>query len=450
MRDLRLSIVVIVLASFSVVISTAQSNCTELLWSTHNSCGFYLMEEFGHLINGRGRYDGLIWAAVMSHEEGPYEFPERTIGVECINATDGTVLWNTSVVQYENQWGFLAWTVLTEAYDSEDISGGDQLFIGFQKHPGSSGDGNGYVSAIDKTSGELLWTFEPSEGYHAFSYSLAWNGRVLINTDGRGIYFLNASTGKELELHTRTPGDGYALIGEPSLDVTSGLAFYVFSLSTLHAVSAVDGTTVWRNNATYVTQDAAPCIFNSSIVFALGMPIFNQGPYPTEIVAIDLHTGKTMWKRDGFNQLDMCTAASTPAAAANTPTLVLARGHRHVFALDALTGVSAWNWTIPPGHNPGDVSQLTIDQVHGGRLVAIAATSIDMQYVWHTTIYLLRSDSGAEIAQFCLPGFENQAGVGSVTVDEAGGIGYVQVSGSNIELGAQGGHVVAFKLPSVL
>lgn len=146
----------------------------------------------------------------------------------------------------------------------------------------------GDVSALDASTGELLWRYDNSVANT--SWPVVSDGRVYIMSSGGRVIALDGMTGTVLWQYKASAG----LFLEPSIDepIVSGGVVYFRGNSGLYALDAITGRLLWR----YKVEDVEDGGSSSEIVVSRG--IVYAGFYDGYTYALDAGTGDLLWRSE--------------------------------------------------------------------------------------------------------------------------------------------------------
>lgn len=143
----------------------------------------------------------------------------------------------------------------------------------------------GDVSALDASTGELLWRYDNSVANT--SWPVVSDGRVYIMSSGGRVIALDGMTGTVLWQYKASAG----LFLEPSIDepIVSGWVVYFSGNSGLYALDAITGRLLWR----YEVEDVEDGGSSSELVVSRG--VVYAGFYDGYTYALDAGTGDLLW-----------------------------------------------------------------------------------------------------------------------------------------------------------
>lgn len=200
---------------------------------------------------------------------------------------------------------------------SSPVVSGDTVYVG-------SSDGTLY--AIDTSTGNERWSYEPDQsyGFEQSSPAVA-SGSVFIGTAGRQVVSINAETGEQQWSHN--------VIGpiHSSPAVAGGIVYILDGNGTLLAFDAQTGEQQWSEpSESYVAANegtSSPAVVDHTVY--LGSP---RG----DLRALDLETGEEIWSFDTGRNAPL----ASPAVA--NGTVYIGGFGRYVFGVDAQSGEQQW------------------------------------------------------------------------------------------------------------
>jgi eukaryotic-like serine/threonine-protein kinase len=303
------------------------------------------------------------------------------------------------------------------------------------------GDNSGNVTALDAHTGVQIWQYTTG-GIIGGSPAIA-NGVLYVGSWDHNVYALDASTGALLwKYATVGPvnaspavvngtvyvgGEFYmdafnaktgALLWQCNIQsqgistaaaVVNGVVYFGTNVGNLYAVSAGNGTLLWKTAAGY-NNPYGPTVINGILYFTPGY----QSPY---LYAYDALTGTVLWKAgpDLFTPYDIAIANGI---------LYMVGGSEWVptmYAYNAKTGTQLWSSTLPDIDTSGVV-------VANGVLYSISNAT----EVYTPALLATDASNGNFLARYDLS--SNSAAPPAIAN------GYIYVGG--------GGFVTAFHLPS--
>jgi outer membrane protein assembly factor BamB len=209
-----------------------------------------------------------------------------------------------------------------------------------------SGVASRSMSAIDLTSGRILWSQPVSDLVPTLQSGTADEQRGYL-IDGSAVYGFDLSTGQQL-WSTASAGSQLLVAGSALL-VSSGLESGMPGSSDIVCLDCTTGRTLWTSAGTYVIGATAELVYAASDTSVLS--------------AIDLATGETRWKyRGGYAPLPTQSVLNRPDGPCVSEQIVV-------------VGVEAISVT-----GSGASTSLSADGFDFGFLVLDAATGTPLWY----------------------------------------------------------------------
>lgn len=241
--------------------------------------------------------------------------------VEALSLTNGDKLWETDV---RENLAFWPW----ETDESAKLSGGilqayGKLFVGSE---------HGYLTAIDRETGEILWRKSVP-------------GEVLAKpAAGDGLVFVNLASGKLLALHPDEGEERWAheqevppltLRGQSTPTVANGGVLVGLETGKLSVLISDSGYSAW--SAEIATPKGASEF--ERLVDVDTQPLIN-GPYAYAIAyngnlaAVDIRSGNVVWKREYSSYREITIDGQT---------IYVVDSNGVVYALDKDSGIERWS-----------------------------------------------------------------------------------------------------------
>lgn len=265
-----------------------------------------------------------VWSTSIGHGVGQYFSKLRPVfaydkvfvanrdgGVKALDPKTGKIVWQRDL-QTEN---------------SIKLSGGicaglNKLFIGSE---------NGLVYALNAETGEQDW--QSDVGGEVLARPTTESSMVLVNTSEGALIALDEANGRELwSINTEVPN--LTLRGDSSPATVAGGVFWGTANGRLAGAIAARGQLIWQQPVgipkgsteidRLVDVDSSPLV--------LGGRLYIVG-YNGQLVAVDLRSGKPVWKRNYSSALDMATDDSR---------LFVVTSDDYVVAVDARSGTELW------------------------------------------------------------------------------------------------------------
>ncbi|WP_154124003.1 outer membrane protein assembly factor BamB [Grimontia hollisae] len=231
--------------------------------------------------------------------------------VQAINVEEGSLLWR---VDLGDVTPVLLSGGLTAAYS--------KVYVGTE---------TGNLIALDEETGETVW--QVNAGGEILSKPLADESLVIVNTSRGELAAFDAESGEERwRISSDVPN--LTLRGDSSPVSTAGGVFWGMANGRLGAAFIENGNIIWQQpiaspkGATEIDRlvdvDATPVI-DGALLYAVG--------YNGQLVAIDLRSGRSVWKRNYSSSTDFLVAGSY---------LFLITDKDHVIAVDVRSGTEIW------------------------------------------------------------------------------------------------------------
>jgi outer membrane protein assembly factor BamB len=241
-----------------------------------------------------------------------------------LNATDGTIEWNTTVPRA----AYGSWS--SPCYHDGNVFTATRL----------------ETNCVNASTGQIVWTFTSTTGSGSCNGGPAVaDGKVFVNDwDGEGYYCLNETNGSQL---WRFAVEGYAQ-GTPAYD--NGQVFLTswdygaLKAGHVYCVDADTGTQVWSQDD-IVQNCCGSATIHGDVVYVTAYNFYGDG----EVLALDKTDGSIIW------QTTVQRTDSTPTVAYGN--VYIAGGCegfslRQTYCLNASTGEIVWS--TPTSENIGD------------------------------------------------------------------------------------------------
>jgi eukaryotic-like serine/threonine-protein kinase len=181
------------------------------------------------------------------------------------------------------------------------------------------------VDALNADTGKLLWTYEAGCHWGIQGAPAVANGEVYFGSDDGYLYALDASTGALL---WKFLGTQYFAYAAPA--VVNGIVYALSLAGDLYAVNANTGVFIWK----YATGGGglglgSPAVANGVVYVAGG---------GGNLYALDAGTGALLWQYTTNGII-----YSSPAVA--NGVVYFGNSSHNVYALNASTGESLWQFT---------------------------------------------------------------------------------------------------------
>ena len=242
--------------------------------------------------------------------------------VIALDVSSGDQVWKTDLSDVNNERGF---------FDSRQpallaggpITGNDKVYIGSE---------NGEIFALDASSGELVWQAKVKGEVLA---APAFDSNVLVvNTASGVMQAFNGDNGEELwSVEQDVPPLSLRGISAPVItgggvvvgSASGTVGVYLLDKGQVGWVTEVGEATGSTEFQRVIDVDSAPLIFGENIY-----SVSSRG----NLVSIELRSGRVLWKRQysSYRQLSL---------SGNTLFLTNLRGH--VYAIDRINGLERWS-----------------------------------------------------------------------------------------------------------
>jgi outer membrane protein assembly factor BamB len=207
------------------------------------------------------------------------------------------------------------------------VSGGvsvgyDKVFVGTE---------NGDVVALNPETGELVWRVKVKG--EVIASPAAGEGYVLVNTSAGYLFALHPDTGEQRWMHEQESAL-LSLRGTSEPVIASGGVIFGSGAGKVSVLIADKGVLAWdaaiavpkgaTDLSRMVDVDATPIVVDGTI-YAIA---FNG-----ELVALELRTGRVMWKREYASFRDMVVEGNS---------IYLVDSVGKIFAIDRRNGLEQW------------------------------------------------------------------------------------------------------------
>ncbi|WP_341501790.1 outer membrane protein assembly factor BamB [Gallaecimonas sp. GXIMD4217] len=239
--------------------------------------------------------------------------------VKALDRNSGKTLWQVDLGDADG---------LFEARDNMRLSGG--VSAGFGKiYIGSE---NGVVYALDAESGELAWQATvPGE---AMAAPVPESGLVLVNTTSGKLVALDADNGQQRWMHEQNL-PSLTLRGASEPTTVSGAAVFGTPAGKLAAVFVENGRLIWEQAVSPAKgENVLELLRDVDATPVVVGPIAYAVAYNGELVAIELRSGRVLWKRDYSSYRSMVVVGYD---------LLLVDDRGYLYALDRRNGLEKWS-----------------------------------------------------------------------------------------------------------
>lgn len=250
---------------------------------------------------------------------------------------------NGEIRAFELESGQSLWTVDLRDGDDAPLFGGishwwnersakigGAVGVGYDKI--LIGTENGEVIALDPASGAKVWASQVNG--EILAAPVAGDGFIIVTTGGGRIFALDPDTGEQRWMH-ETENSLLTLRGISSVEVNSGGVIYGTGNGKVGVLISDKGVPAWEESiavakgstdlARIIDVDATPIVQNGTI-YAIA--------YNGQLVALELRTGRTLWKREYASFRDMVFENNILYVVDSTGKL---------FAIDARNGLELWS-----------------------------------------------------------------------------------------------------------
>jgi outer membrane protein assembly factor BamB len=278
-----------------------------------------------NLGDGIGHYYSKLRPAVAY---GKVFAADRQGTVAAFEQTSGKQIWKKNFATFEDEGLTSSVTNLWSSGVAAKIAGGitvayDTLFMGTE---------NGEVIALDANTGDKKWIVKVKG--EVLAAPAVDSGIVLVSTGSGMVLALDAGTGEQLWAY-ESDVPPLSLRGVSSPAAVNGGAIIGTASGKLVVNIIESGQTAWEqviSSASGVTElerivdiDSQPLVFGGNIYVIT---------YDGSLAAVELRTGRVIWKREYKSYRRLSMAGST---------LYLVDVNSNLFALDSRNGVELWS-----------------------------------------------------------------------------------------------------------
>jgi outer membrane protein assembly factor BamB len=259
-------------------------------------------------------YDNKVFAASRDGE------------VAAFDLTSGSELWSVDLRDVDESPMFGS---LSHWWNNRSAKIGGAVSVGFDKV--FVGTEDGLVVALNPLTGEKVWSVKV--GGEVLAAPVAAEGLVLVSTGGGRIFGLQPDTGEQRWMH-ETENGLLTLRGISQVAAANGGVIYGTGNGKVGALISDKGVPAWEEPialakgatdlARIIDVDATPIVQDGKI-FAIA--------YNGQLVALDLRTGRELWKRE---------YASFRAMAQEDNVLYVVDSVGKMYAIDARSGLETW------------------------------------------------------------------------------------------------------------
>ncbi|MGV1014800.1 MAG: PQQ-binding-like beta-propeller repeat protein [Methyloceanibacter sp.] len=239
-------------------------------------------------------------------------------------------------------------------------------------------DAGGNVSAFAASSGAKVWsvsvTPKSERSSEGFGGGLAFDGSRLIATTGFGTV-VGIDPGNGAILWTRAMGR--PIRNSPT--ATGGKVFFVSTDNSLYAVSANDGSDLWRARG---LPQTATLLGNASPAVGGGRVV---APFPAgDVIAFEAGSGEASWRESLTRTSDTSAAGilGDPARPVIDRGTVFAVSHGgRMIATSESSGARIWTRNIASTQMPWVAGDAVFVVDTSGKLMALSRTDGDVRWV---------------------------------------------------------------------
>lgn len=246
--------------------------------------------------------------------------------VAAFDLTSGSKLWSIDLRDSDNAPMFGG---LSHWWNGRSAKIGGAVTVGFDKVLIGTEDGE--VLALNPQTGEKIWSV--NVGGEVLASPVAAEGLVLVSTGGGRIFALQPDTGEQRWMH-ETENGLLTLRGISQVAGANGGVIFGTGNGKVGALISDKGVPAWEEQiaiakgatdlARIIDVDATPIVQDGKI-FAIA--------YNGQLVALDLRTGRELWKRE---------YASFRAMAFEDNVLYVVDSVGKMYAIDARSGLESW------------------------------------------------------------------------------------------------------------
>ena len=185
------------------------------------------------------------------------------------------------------------------------------------------GNQQGIVTALSLKNGKLQWTFKT--GGSIYSSPAVRQNKIVFGSANGYVYCIN-DNGKEIwKLKT-----GAAVLGCPTIE--NNIVYIGGSDHNFRAIDLETGKEIWKFNGLNGHVVSTPVIYKSDVIF---------GAWDTWLYSLNKNTGKLNWKwSNGSSIRNYSPAACIPVI--KDDIIYVVAPDRYLSAIDAITGQTLW------------------------------------------------------------------------------------------------------------
>ena len=185
------------------------------------------------------------------------------------------------------------------------------------------GNSSGVVKALDKASGQIVWTFQTENSL--FSRPAVTKKAVIVPTADERMLWIDKRTGrlrKEREAKGPYAADGVVMDG----------VLYQGGYKCFEAWKVNNAKLLWRNEQMTNYCQAAPAVIRSDVTF---------GAWDTNLYNLDTKTGKTLWSWNNGHSSHLYSPGNCVPQVVGNRVFIVAPD-RAMTAIDRTTGKQIW------------------------------------------------------------------------------------------------------------
>ena len=246
---------------------------------------------------------------------------DREGTVAAFDLTTGDLIWE---VEVEDQGSIFTLRSGVNAQLSGGVSAGyEKIAIGSE---------SGMLYLLDEATGDLVWKIQ-ADG-ELLSKPLLANNKVIVAMGNGKITAFDIEDGKELWNYQQDV-PALTLRGISGFSESQGAAFFGLPNGKIAGLLVEDGRAIWEAVVTpQVGGNELDSIIDiDSTPIAYGDTMYGVG-YNGNLAAIEMRTGKVLWKRD---------YSAFKAMSLNGFNLYLTTTSGHVVAVDRRSGLEVWS-----------------------------------------------------------------------------------------------------------
>lgn len=249
----------------------------------------------------------------------------RAGDIYAFNKTDGDLVWSSDIRKEPPS----LWTAITfETVAPAKLSGGitaayDNLYVGTEE---------GEVIALSQATGEVIWRVEVKG--EVISSPAAGEGWIAVMTGSGNVTVLHPDTGEE-RWSSETDVPALSLRGTSSPSIAAGGVLVGTATGKIKVLLLEKGIPAWEQaiGTSKGTTDLERLVDVDSSPLINGKTVYSIA-YNGNLVAIDMLSGRIMWKREYSSYRNL---------ALDNRTIYLTDAKGTVSAVDAASGIERWS-----------------------------------------------------------------------------------------------------------